>query len=248
MWKWLYLWSSPKTFCTYSKRIVPWLYVSCLLLLSIGCFLGLFISPPDYQQGDAFRIIYIHVPSAFLSLMIYAFMAFQAILVLVWQLKLSHIMIKVAAPIGTLMTIIALTTGSIWGKPMWGTWWIWDARLTSELILLFLYLGVIALDSAITDRQQAAKATAMVCVVGIVDLPIIHYSVYWWNTLHQGSTLAKFSQPSIAATMLWPLLLMILAFSFYFFANLLNAARYEVLNREKNAHWVKKYILELNHD
>lgn len=244
MWSWFHKLCSPKYFYFFAGRMIPWLALICVVLFSYGLIGGLYLAPPDYQQGDAFRIIYVHVPSAFLSLMIYSVMAVAAITAYVWQIKLADIVIKVAAPIGAWFTFLALITGSIWGKPMWGTWWVWDARLTSELILLFIYFGIIGLQSAIPDQTIAAKATRVVVLVGFVNIPIIHYSVYWWNTLHQGDTLNLFGKSLIAASMLHPLIAMIFAFATYFALVLFIACRREILLREKNTHWVR----ELRHN
>jgi heme exporter protein C len=215
------------------------LYYAFLTLFCLGLIGGLFIAPSDYQQGDAYRIIFIHVPAAFLSLFIYSIMAFSAVLLLVWQIKLAELVIKVSAPIGAMVTFLALITGSIWGKPMWGTWWIWDARLTSELILLFLYLGLVLLSQALDDKRQGGKILAIITLVGFVDLPIIHYSVNWWNTLHQGSTLLSFKKPSIASSMLWPLLTMMAAFVFYYVSQLVHGLSTRVLWQERKSRWVR---------
>lgn len=183
-----------------------------------------------------------HVPAAMLSLGVYCLMAANALVYLVWKIKLADVIAAVSAPLGALFTALALLTGALWGKPMWGTWWIWDARLTSELILLFLYFGVIGLRSAIPDQDRASKATSILLLVGVIDLPIIHYSVYWWNTLHQQSTLLKLGSPSIAPSMLYPLLAMIIAFSSYFAAVLLMSVRNELLRRERHTHWVGQVL------
>ena len=195
----------------------------------------------DYQQGDSYRIIYIHVPSAWMSLFIYVVMAIAGAIGLVWRIKLAEIVAISSAPIGASFTFIALVTGSLWGKPMWGTWWVWDARLTSELILLFLYLGVIGLYGAIDDKRVASKAVAILALVGVVNIPIIHYSVEWWNTLHQGPTVTKMDKPSIHVSMLIPLLLMALSFNVYYLIALIQRARVELLQRERNSQWVKNY-------
>ena len=242
MWKFLYKFSSPKSFYELSGKMLPWFAVSSVLCIAYGLVGGLVLAPPDYQQGDVFRIIYIHVPSAILSLNIYCVMAFCAVLSSVWKIKLSDVVIKVSAPLGAWFTFIALVTGSIWGKPTWGTWWIWDARLTSELILLFLYMGIISLQSAISDRNQAARSVNILVLVGVVNIPIIHYSVYWWNTLHQGATLSLLSKPKIADSMLYPLLAMIVGLFCYFVSMMLMRARTEVLEREKKQSWVRDVI------
>jgi heme exporter protein C len=231
--------TSPKYFYALLNKLFPWLISIAIVFFSYGYIGGLFLAPPDYQQGEGFRILYVHVPSAFLSLAVYSFMAANALVFLVWRIKISDILIRASAPLGAWFTVIALMSGSLWGKPMWGTFWIWDARLTSELILLFLYLGLIALQSAIRDPEQAGRAGALLIIIGFVDIPIIHYSVYWWNTLHQGASLSLFEKPKIDASMLYPLLSMILAYSFYFAAITCLRANNELLIRERHADWVK---------
>jgi heme exporter protein C len=208
-------------------------------LIGVGLYGALFLAPADYQQGDAFRIVYVHAPSAWLSMLVYGTMAAAAGIGLVWRIKLAHAIAAAAAPVGASFTLLALATGSIWGKPMWGTWWVWDARLTSELLLLLLYAGVIALRASIDERDRADRASGLLAIVGVVNLPIIHYSVYWWNTLHQGSTLTKLGKPSMTGDMLWPLLTMLLAFTLYFGAILLLRLRGEILLRERDASWLK---------
>ena len=239
-WKKLHILGSPPFFYSLSTKLIPWLWAAFAILISYGLFAGLVLAPADYQQGDAFRIIYIHVPSAALSMAIYMFMAVSSLSFLIWRFKIADVVAKVIAPLGIMFTLIALITGSLWGKPMWGTFWIWDARLTSELILLMLYIGVIALRSAIPNQNKAAKACAILTIVGAVDIPIIHYSVNWWNTLHQGSTLLKLAKPSIAPDMMWPLLATMAAFFVYFTAVMLMRARNEILQREASTEWVKK--------
>ena len=203
MWKWLHPYAKPEAAYRLCGKLLPWFAILSLLLLSLGSLWGLAFAPADYQQGDSFRIIYIHVPAAIWSMGVYMSMAIAAFIGLVWQMKLSDMAASAMAPIGAVYTFIALVTGAIWGKPMWGAWWVWDARLTSELILLFLYLGVIALYQAFDDQRTAAKAAGILAIVGVVNLPIIHFSVEWWNTLHQGATITKFAKPSIASDMLW---------------------------------------------
>ncbi len=242
MWAFLYTLASPKTFYRYSKRIAKVCYSLSLLSFLIGIVWALVFAPSDYQQGDAFRIIYIHVPAAFLSLFVYAFMSFQAVLLLVWRIKLSGHVLKNAAAFGATMTLLALVTGAIWGKPMWGTWWVWDARLTSELILLFIYLGVLSFFNVINDFDKGARLAALFTLVGFIDIPIIHYSVNWWNTLHQGATVASFDKPKIALSMLYPLLVMIFAFMNYFVALLMTRTREDILLRERKARWAKPII------
>jgi heme exporter protein C len=240
MQKWLVKLASPKFFYQVSGRWLPWLAICSSALFAYGLIDGLLLVPPDYQQGNAFRIIYIHVPSAVMSLTAYVVMAISAAIFLIWKIKLADVIAKVSAPLGASFTLLALITGSLWGKPMWGTWWIWDARLTSELILLFLYMAIIALRSAIPEPTQASKASALLAIIGLVDIPIIHYSVYWWNTLHQQATVLKLSKPSIASEMLYPLIAMLLAFMLYYLLALLIAARSEVLARERQTHWVQE--------
>jgi heme exporter protein C len=206
----------------------------------MGLVGGLVLAPPDYQQGDSFRIIYIHVPSAWMSLFIYVVMAVAGAVSLIWKVKIYDAIARGSAPLGASFTFLALVTGSLWGKPMWGAWWVWDARLTSELILLFLYLGYIALQSAIEDHRTAARAGAVLTLIGIVNIPIIHYSVEWWSTLHQGPTVSKFSEPSIHISMLIPLLIMTFAFMFYYAAMVLVRARNDIVYHERNSSWVSE--------
>lgn len=238
VWDFLYRMASPRHFYRIAGRMIPWLAGLCMLALLYGLYGGLVLAPPDYQQGESFRIIYVHVPSAWMSMFIYTFMAVLSGIHLIWRMKLADIMATASAPIGASFTFLALVTGSLWGKPMWGTYWVWDARLTSELILLFLYLGIMALRSAIDDQRSAGRATAVLTLVGVVNIPIIHYSVVWWNTLHQPATVTKLDTPSIHIDMLIPLLVMTLAFQFYFFTVALMRARNEVLQREHKASWV----------
>lgn len=210
MWTVLHKLASPPHFYGLSARMIPWFLGAGLLLMIYGTYAGLFLAPPDYQQGDAFRIIYVHVPAAYLSMMAYGVMAIAAGIGLIWRMKLAHAVAAGAAPLGAWFTFLALATGSIWGRPMWGTWWEWgDPRLTSELILLFLYFGYMALRSAIDDTARADKASAVLALVGAVNIPIIHYSVEWWSSLHQGPTLIREGGPAIVAEMLYPLLAMI---------------------------------------
>ena len=216
MWHKLTSLISPKIFYQFAGYLLPWLTAAFLLTFSYGLVGGLALAPADYQQGDGFRIIYVHVPCAILSLFIYSIMASAAFTGLVWRIKMAFLVIKHSAPLGAGFTFLALLTGSLWGKPMWGTWWIWDARLTSELILLFLYLGIMLFQSASAEKRAGSRAVAILILVGAVDLPIIHYSVYWWNTLHQGSTLRLFSPSAIDSAMLYPLLAMIISFMLYY--------------------------------
>lgn len=243
MWKFLYQLASPKSFYEISNRILRFIDIPLLIFLLAGIFTGLFIAPQDYQQGDMVRLIYLHVPTAFLSLMLYSFMAFCAVLLLVWRIKLAGIVLNATARCGAIMTALALITGALWGKPMWGAWWIWDARLTSELILLFIYLAVLALNSSFENSENGDKIVAIVTLVGLIDLPIIHFSVYWWNTLHQGATLSLFAKPKIHSSMLYPLLLVLIGLGCYSIKAILMKTRQELLWRERKQQWVKEYII-----
>ena len=243
MWQLLYQMASPKIFYRLSGRCLPWVAAGALLTLFSGIFCGLVLAPPDYQQGDAFRIIYLHVPAAFLSMAIYAWMGFLAILLLVWRIKMAGVMLAIFANLGASMALIALVTGSLWGKPMWGAWWVWDARLTSELILLFLYGAILATGYAYPNKEQGDKMIGILTLVGLVDLPVIHYSVYWWNSLHQGATLTVLAKPKIAFSMLYPLLLTIIGFSLFCLWAILLKARNEILWRERRQRWVRALVL-----
>jgi heme exporter protein C len=216
--------------------------VLCAVAIAWGLYGGLVLAPADYQQGDSFRIIYVHVPSAWMSLFIYVVMAVAGAISLIWRMKLADVVLISSAPIGASFTFLALATGSLWGKPMWGTWWVWDARLTSELILLFLYLGIIALNGAIEDRRAASKAVSILALVGVVNVPIIHYSVEWWNTLHQGPTVTKFDAPSIHIDMLIPLLVMAIGFKLFYIVVVLLRTRCELIERERNSAWVSEVV------
>jgi heme exporter protein C len=231
---------SPKKFFSLANKLLPWLTALFILSFSYGIIGGLVFAPADYMQGDGFRIIYVHAPSAFLSLFIYAVMAAAAVAGLVWRLKLAFLVMRHSAPIGAGFTLLALITGSLWGQPMWGTWWIWDARLTSELILLFLYIGIMLFQSALSQKRSSSRATAILILVGFVDVPIIHYSVYWWNTLHQGATLKIFAPSAIDSSMLYPLLAMITAFLIYYAIVLFLRMSYELTALDANHHWVKE--------
>lgn len=234
--------ASPKHFYRIAGKLIPWFGWFAAVLLIAGSIDGLFIAPVDYQQGDSYRIIFIHVPAAWMSMFVYMVMATSGAIALIWKIKLADVIASSSAPIGAAFTFLALVTGSIWGKPMWGAWWVWDARLTSELILLFLYLGYMALESAIEDPRAAARACAILAIVGVVNIPIIHYSVEWWNTLHQGATVSKMDKPSIHLSMLIPLLLMAVGFKLYYAAAVLSRARNKVLLTEQNRTWVKEVV------
>jgi heme exporter protein C len=233
--------ASPRYFYHIAASIIPWFMLSAIVLMIFGTINGLFIAPPDYQQGDAYRIIYVHVPSAYISMLAYSLMAITSLIALIWRIKLAHAITVSAAPLGAWFTFLALITGSIWGKPMWGTWWEWgDPRLTSELLMLFLYLGYMALRSSIIDENKADQLSSILILVGAINLPIIHFSVEWWSSLHQTSTLLKIDGPAIATSMLIPLLSMIIGLSLYFGALLLIRTRAEVLLRNRRSKWVNE--------
>ena len=244
MWLFFHKLGSPRHFYDLSGKFLPWFGGLTLILMLVGSYWGLVIAPADYQQGDSYRIIYIHVPAAWMSLFVYIVMASAGAIGLIWKMKMADVVASCSAPLGAAFTFLALVTGSLWGKPMWGTYWIWDARLTSELILMFLYLGFMGLEAAIDDKRTAASACAVLALVGVVNIPIIHYSVEWWNTLHQGSTVARMDKPAMDINMLIPLLLMWLAFMFYYGTSLFMRARNEVLHRERDTAWVKELVSE----
>ena len=243
MWRWFHKLGSPKWFYDISGRWLPWFGMLAALSLGCGVVWGLVFAPADYQQGNSFRIIYIHVPSAILAQSAYMMMAVAGAVGLIWKMKLADMVAKCIAPIGASMTFLALVTGSIWGKPTWGTWWVWDARLTSMLILLFLYFGVMALQSAISDRGQAAKASAVLALVGVVNIPIIKYSVEWWNTLHQPATFTLTEKPAMPVEMWLPLLIMVIGFYCFFTWALLLRTRIEILEREWRTAWVRELAM-----
>ncbi len=237
-----YKYASPKNFYPLAGHLIPWLAGATAVFLLIGLYLGLFVAPPDYQQGESYRIMFVHVPSAWMSLFVYVVMAGAAGIGLVWNIKLADMLASACAPIGASFTLLALISGSLWGKPMWGAWWVWDARLTSELILLFLYLGFMALQASIDDPRRQARAGAVLALVGVINIPVIHFSVQWWNTLHQAASVSKIGAPSIHPSMLTPLLLMALAFQLYFFTVVLLRMRNTILLRERHAAWVKEIV------
>ena len=245
--KWIPLWvhklGSPPVFYRVAGRVRPWALALAVLLGAVALYGGLVLAPADYQQGDAYRIIFIHVPCAWMGLFVYGVMAVAAFLALIWRVKLAEVVAMASAPIGAAFTFITLVTGSLWGKPMWGTWWTWDARLTSELVLLFLYLGVIGLYHAFEDRRQGARAAAFLALIGIINVPIVHFSVNWWNTLHQGSTVRLLGPSKISADMLWPLLTMMLATKLYYLASLCGRVRTDLLALESGKDWVRQIAL-----
>jgi heme exporter protein C len=237
-WVWFHRFGSPPHFYRLATRLTPWFAWPALLLMLAGLADGLGWAPPDYQQGEGWRIIFVHVPAAVLSMMVYATLAMSAAVGLIWRMPVAYAVAAACAPIGATFTALALATGMLWGKPMWGTYWEWDPRLTSELLLLFLYLGYMGLRSAFDDLGRADRAAAVLAVVGVVDLPIIHFSVIWWNSLHQAPSILKFGAPSMPPSMYVPELLVLGGFTLYFLALLMVRSRAEVLRRERNAHWV----------
>ncbi len=241
-WEWFHRLSSPKWFYHKTTAWLPWMWGITLLLMAFGLWQGLYNSPADYQQGNSVRIMYLHVPTAMASMGLYVVMAVAAAVGYIWRIKLAHIMAISIAPVGAAMTFIALFTGSFWGRPAWGTWWVWDARITSELILLFLYLGFISLHKAFEDREVADRAAGIVAMVGIINVPIIHFSVKWWNTLHQGATISKFGKPTIETPMLIALLVMIVAVFLFSAVLSLLRSRAEILDREYRKQWVKELV------
>jgi heme exporter protein C len=242
MWTWFYKLASPPYVYNTAAALTPWLLAFAALALGYGLIDGLVFAPPDYQQGEAYRIIFVHVPGAFMSQFVYVTMAVSGAIGLIWRIKVAHAVSAAAAPIGASFAILALGTGSLWGKPMWGTYWAWDPRLTTELIMLFLYFGVASLRSAFEDAGRGDRAAALLAIIGVVNVPIVHYSVVWWNSLHQGATIAKLGKPSIELSMLWPLLSMFLGFMLFFFAVLCMRVQGEVLSRERQAAWVRQAV------
>ena len=229
--KWFW-YASPETFYPLAGKIVRGCAIAAAALLLAGLYVGFFVAPTDAQQGEAYRIIFIHVPAAWMSMFLYVVMAFWAALGLAFNTRLSGMMASALAPTGALFTFIALWTGALWGRPTWGAYWVWDARLTSELILLFLYLGFMALQAAIDDPRRADRAGALLAIVGVINIPIIYYSVQWWNTLHQGASVSLTRAPSMAATMLTGMVLMALAFWAYSIAAALVRVRCIILERQ----------------
>jgi heme exporter protein C len=237
-WAWFHKFGSPPHFYRLAGQMIPWFAWSAALLGAYGLYGALVSAPADYQQGEGYRILYVHIPAAVLSTLIYGVMAVTAAVGLIWRMQVAYAVAASCALIGASFTVVCLVTGSLWGKPMWGTWWAWDVRLTSELVLLFLYLGYLGLRSAIDERARADRASAVLAIVGVIDLPIIRYSVDWWNSLHQGHTLLKLAEPSMPPSMYVPAFALVLASITFFAAILLVRARGEVLNRERTASWL----------
>ncbi|MCY3803508.1 MAG: heme ABC transporter permease CcmC [Gammaproteobacteria bacterium] len=239
MWKFLYRLSSLKYYYEWSGKWVPWLLGSTAVLMLVGLYWGLVVAPSDYQQGESYRIIYVHVPSAWMSMFVYVVMAGAGFIAIVWRTKLSEIVVSECAVIGAMFTALALVTGMLWGKPTWGTYWQWDARLTSELILLFLYFGIIAVHSVIEESRTAARVASILAIIGVINIPIIHYSVTWWSSLHQPNMLLVSKTPSVHPSMLYPLLVMATAFQLYFVSLLFIRMRNAILHRERLTSWVQ---------
>ena len=229
---------SPARFDAFARRWSSPSFVLAAILMAVGVYGALLSVPADYKQGDSFRILYIHVPAAWMSLMIFVIMAVQSGIALIWRIKICELLAMASAPIGAVFTAITLISGAVWGKPTWGTWWTWDPRLTSELVLLFLYLGVIGLYSAIDDRRAAARAAAFLAIIGVVNVPIVHFAVTWWNTLHQGETIRLIGPSKMDSSMVWPLLVMTLATKLWYIGSVLVRARVLNLQQESRKQWV----------
>jgi heme exporter protein C len=241
-WTWFHRLASPPHIYRVAGTLTPWFAWPAGVLILGALYAGLFLAPPDYQQGEGFRMISVHAPSAWLSVMIYGVMATAAAVGLIWRMKVAHAAAASCAAIGASFTAVSLLTGMLWGKPMWGTYWVWDPRLTAQLVLLFLYLGYMALRSGIDDIGRADRASAVLAIVGVVNLPIIRYSVEWWNSIHQAPSVMKMARPSMPVEMLAPLLMMLAGFTLYFAAVLLVRLRAEVLRRERGASWIKEAV------
>ena len=236
--------AGPQAFYGLAGRLWPWFAALAAVLGVWGLWLGFMVAPADAQQGEGYRIIFVHVPVSWMSMVIYLSMAFWSVLGLTFNTRLSGMMTRALAPTGAMFAFLSLWTGALWGKPMWGTWWVWDARLTSELILFFLYLGYIALTSAIDDQRRGDRAGALIAIVGAINVPIIYFSVKWWNTLHQGASVSLTKSPSMAQVMLWGMLLMAMCFWFYTIALVLFRVRTTILQRESHTAWVQQIAQE----
>ncbi len=242
--RWFYQMGSPKWFFEIGGRLQPWFMVAAIAMITWGLLWGLLYAPADYQQGNSFRIMYVHVPAAILSQSIFVMMAVTGLIGLVWKMKVAFMVARSCTLIGASFTALALITGAVWGKPTWGTYWVWDARLTSTLIMLFLYTGVIALNQAIADRSIAGRATAILSIVGTINIPVIKYSVEWWNTLHQSSSFSLTAKPTMPAEMYIPLLLMVVGCYSLIVWLVLQRTRNEILDQERQASWVARYLEE----
>jgi heme exporter protein C len=241
-WTWLHRFGSPPHLYRVAGRLTPWFAWPAGILIIVGLFWGLVIAPPDALQSDAFRIIYVHVPNSWLSLMAYTVMAVAAGVGLIWRIKVAHAVALAIAPVGATFTAIALATGMFWGAAAWGAWWVWDPRTVFELVLLFFFMGYSALRSAIDDPDRADRASALLAIVGVVNVPIVHYSVVWWNSVHQGSTVFRSGGAAMPPEMLWPLLIAALGYTFFFVAILLVRSRAEVLRRERTGDWLAEAL------
>ncbi|MDD5390725.1 MAG: heme ABC transporter permease CcmC [Gallionellaceae bacterium] len=238
----LYTYASPANFYTLAGRLIPWFAWGAGILTLWGLYIAFFLAPTDFQQSEAYRIIFIHVPAAWMSMFIYLVMAFWGAIGLAFNTRLSFMMARALAPTGAMFTFVALWTGAWWGKPMWGAWWVWDARLTSELILLFLYVGIIALWAAIDDIKRGDRAGSLLTLIGSINVPIIYFSVKWWNTLHQGASVSVTKAPSMAAIMLQGMLILSIAAWLYTIAVVLVRVRRIILERERQTEWVKALL------
>jgi heme exporter protein C len=243
MWTWFYKLASPPTAYAMATRLRPWfLWISIAMMLYAG-YAALFLVPPDYQQKDAARIMYVHVPSASMSQVVYMVMAIAAAVGLIWRMKLAHALAAACAPIGAWFTVAALITGAVWGRPMWGTWWAWgDPRIIFTVLTLFLYFGYLALRASFEDVQRADRASAVLAIVGSINVPIVKYSVNWWNSLHQGASILKFGKPSIDSSMLAPMYIMLVAFVLFFAALACDRLKAEILRRERSSGWLQNIV------
>lgn len=238
----LYTYASPANFYRLAGKMTPWVAWTAGTLAVWGLYIGFFVAPTDFQQGEAYRVIFIHVPAAWMGMLIYLVMAFWGAIGLAFNTRLSFMMMRALAPTGAIFTFIALWTGALWGKPMWGAWWVWDARLTSTLILLFLYVGIMALWSAIDDVKRSDRAGALLTLIGVINVPIIYFSVQWWNTLHQGASVSLTQAPTMAAIMLQGMLIVAIAAWLYTIAVALVRVRRIILERERKTEWVKAML------
>lgn len=235
-----YKYSSPAAFYPLAGKMIPWFAIPAAILFLIGLYVGFFVAPTDFQQGEAYRIMFIHVPAAWMGMLLYVLMAFYAAIGWAFNARLASMMASALAITGAMFTSLSLITGALWGKPTWGTYWAWDARMTSTLILLFLYIGFISLQAAIDDPKRADRAGAVLAIVGVINVPIIYFSVQWWNTLHQGATIRMIGKPTIAAPMLAALLIMLAACWLYSIAVVLYRLRIIIQEREQSASWLEQ--------
>ncbi len=238
----VFTFAAPSRFYALTGKLIPWMWAATVAFTLAGLYVGLLVAPTDATQRDAYRIIFVHVPSAWMSMLLYLAMAFWAAIGWAFNARMASMFARAIAPTGAMFTFVALWSGAVWGKPTWGAWWVWDARLTSELILLFLYLGYIALVEAIDDIRRADQAGALLAVVGAINVPIIYFSVKWWNTLHQGATISMTAAPKMAATMLQGMLLMTFAFWAYAFAVVFVRVRAIIVERERGTSWVSAML------